>query len=85
MIQTSSVLHPGKPGEEVFDEEDKAQLSNFVTTASSDYDKLIAEAESKLHEAKRQVVRAEHELKRLKNHQGALTKFSEKHNLKEEK
>ena len=85
MIQTSSVLHPSKSDEEVFDEHDKAQLSDFVTTAGGDYDKRIAEAESKLHEAKRQVVRAEHELKRLKNHRGALTKFSEKHNLKEEK
>ena len=82
MIQKTSVLHTK---EETFDAEDKKQLREFIDSGGEDYARLVATADHKLQEAKRQVVRAEHELKRLKNHQGALKKFSEKHNLKEEK
>ncbi len=82
MIQKTSVLHTDK---ETFDAEDKKQLREFIDSGEEDYARLVASADHKLQEAKRQVVRAEHELKRLKNHRSALSKFSEKHNLKEEK
>ena len=81
MIQKTSVLHTDK---EEFDAEDKKQLREFIDSGEEDYARLVASADHKLQEAKRQVVRAEHELKRLKNHRSALSKFSEKHNLKEE-
>ena len=84
MIQTSSVLHPGTPDEEVFDAKDKKELREFVDVAASDYDQRIPEAEQKVHELKRQLVRAEHELKRLLNHRRALTTFSDKHELTKE-
>lgn len=84
MIQTSSVLHPGTPEEEVFDAQDKKQLREFVNVAASDYDQRIPEVENRLHELKRQLVRAEHELKRLLNHRRALTTFSDKHELTKE-
>ncbi len=85
MIQKSSVLHPGKPDEEVFDADDKQQLGEFVDVVGGDYDERIMLAENNLHELKRQVVRAEHELRRLKNHRAALTTFSKKHKIGEEK
>lgn len=80
MIQTSSVLHPNN---EEFDANDKAQLREFVDSGGEDYDKLITAAENNLHEAKRHVTRAEHELRRLKNHRDALIRFSKKHKLEE--
>ena len=81
MIQKTSVLHTDK---EEFDAEDKKQLREFIDSGEEDYARLVASADHKLQEAKRQVVRAEHELKRLKNHRGALTTFSTKHKLQME-
>lgn len=81
MIQKTSVLHTDK---EVFGVEDKKQLREFIDSGDEDYARLVASADHKLQEAKRQVVRAEHELKRLKNHRGALTAFSIKHKLQTE-
>ncbi len=83
MGKTSRVLHPKKPAEEHFNTEEKQQLQEFVSVAADDYDERIPLVEHRLNELKRQVVRAEHELKRLKNHRGALATFSTKHELTE--